>query len=76
MCDYKAVNDVVEYTGSIPMVKRWYQKILRYHFTVIHRSENMMGDVNALTRRFGENCSVYFCVENILPDKDELKRPD
>ena len=34
-----------------------------------------MGDVDALTRRFGENLVVCLCVADILRDKDELKRP-
>ena len=76
MCDCKAVQEVVEYTGSIAMVQRWDQELLGYHFTVIHRSENMMGDVDALTRRLGKHFSVYLCVVNILRDRDELKRPD
>ena len=58
------------------MVQIWAQELLGYHFTVIHLITNMMGDVDALTRRFGENFSVHQCVANILRDKDELKRPD
>ena len=58
------------------MVQIWAQELLGYYFTVIHQSENMMGDVNALTRRFREKLSVYLCVAKILRDKDELKFPD
>ena len=57
------------------MVQIWAQELLGYYFTVIHQSENMMGDVNALTRRFREKLSVYLCVAKILRDKDELKHP-
>ena len=54
MCDCKEVQEVVEYTVSIVMVHIWAQELLRYNLTVIHRSEKMMGDVDAITRRFGE----------------------
>ena len=58
------------------MVQIWSEELLRYHFSVIHQSEKMMGGVDALTRRFGEKLSVYLFVVNILRNKDELKHPD
>ena len=58
MYNYKAVWEVEEYNGIIFMVQRWNQELLVYHFTVIHWSEKMMGDDDALTRRFGE---IFFC---------------
>ena len=76
MCDCTSVQEVVEYNESILVVQRWAQELLGYNFTVIHRREKMMGDVDALTRRFEENFSVYLCVAKILRDKDELKFPD
>ena len=57
------------------MVQRWAQERLIYHLTVINRSEKMMGDVNAITKRFGENVSVYLRVAKSLLKKDELKCP-
>ena len=76
MCDCKAVKEVVEHTGSIAMEQIWDRELIGYHFTVIHQSENIMGDVDALTWRFGEIVSVYLCVANILQDKENLKHPD
>ena len=35
-----------------------------------------MGDIDVLTRWFGEKIAVYLCAENILRDKDKLKHPD
>ena len=60
MCDCKAVQEVVEYTGSIVMVQRWAQELLGYHFTVIHWSEKIMGDVYAITWWFREKCMCTF----------------
>ena len=75
MCDCKAVKEVVEHTGSIAMEQIWDRELIGYHFTVIHQSENIMGDVDALTWRFGDTFAVYLCVANILRNKDELKHP-
>ena len=58
------------------MVQRRSEEIIGYHFTVIHRSKKMTGDVDEITGRFGYIVSVYLCVAYILYDKDELKRPD
>ena len=55
------------------MVKIWAQELLWHHFIVINRIEKMMGDVDALTWRFGDTFAVYLCVANILRNKDELK---
>ena len=64
MCDFKVVQEVVEYTDSIAMVKRWAQELLGYIFTVIHHSEKIMGNVDALTQWFGEN-NMYTYVYQI-----------
>ena len=58
------------------MVQRWAQELIRYRLTVIHQSEKIMGDVDAITRQSGDFFSVHLCVAKILRHKDELKRPD
>ena len=75
MCDCKAVEEVLEYAGNIAMVQRWAQELLGYHFTVIHRKERMMIDVDALTRRFGEPIATYVCIATILKRLDKAQRP-
>ena len=48
--DCSAVKALVEYDGSNHMLQRWAQDLLGYDFEVVHRSERMMRDVDALSR--------------------------
>ena len=50
LCDCSAVKALVEYSGTNYMLMRWAQELLGYNFSVIHRPERMMRDVDALTR--------------------------
>ena len=48
------------------MIGRWAQELLGYHFTVVHRSNRMMVDVDALSRRVGPLIATHCIVGNIL----------
>ena len=37
MCDCKAIEEIIEYTGNIAMIQRCTQELLGYHFTVIYQ---------------------------------------
>ena len=37
ICDCSVIKEVLDYSGTIPMVYRWAQKIIGYQFTVVHR---------------------------------------
>ena len=50
LCDCLAIKEIIDYTGSIPVICRWAQELLGYEFTVIHRPHKMMMDVDALLR--------------------------
>ena len=52
LCDCSAMTEILYYEGPIPMIGRWAQELLGYHFTVVHRSNRMMVDVDALSRRY------------------------
>ncbi len=75
LCDCSAVKEVLDYTGTIHMVSRWAQELLGYSFSVVHRSAKMMGDVDALTRRFGNHLASHFFISTILRGQDRLDRP-
>ena len=51
MCDLKAIEEIIECTENIEMIQRWAQELIGYHFTIIHRKENMMMDFDTLTRQ-------------------------
>ena len=56
------------------MICRWAQELLGYHFTVLHRSQSMMRDVDALSRRFGPLIVQHINTADILHDIDNSNR--
>ena len=76
ICDCKSIKEILEYSGSIPMVMRWAQELLGYHFSVIHRPASMMEDVDSLTRQFGKDIGRYEGIAHILRAVDKVNRPD
>ena len=75
LCDCSAVQEILEYDGTIPMICRWSQELLGYDFVVIHRNNRMMVDVDALTRRFGKLVAKHMMIAAYLTDKDKTARP-
>ena len=52
------------------MVCRWAQELLGHQFTVVHRSNRMMVDVDSLTRRYGPLIAMHCMVATILRQRD------
>ena len=50
LCDCSVVKDILEYNGSILMIKRWAQELLGYQFLGVHQHEKFMRDVDSLNR--------------------------
>ena len=57
------------------MVCRWAQELLVYHFTIIHKSNNMMVYVDALTWIFGYLICHHIDIAALLRFRDQAKRP-
>ena len=76
VCDCAAVKEILDYEGSISMIKRWAQELLDYHFTVIHRNARMMKDVDGLNRFYEPEIAEFLKVAAILRSDDAKKRPD
>ena len=55
------------------MVCLWDQELLGYHFTIVHRSNKMMVNVYALTRRFGHLISHHIAIASLLSSRDHAK---
>ena len=70
ICDCSAIKEVLEYSDTIPMVCRWVQELLGYQFTVVHRSNRIMVDVDSLTRRYGPLIAMHCMVATILRQRD------
>ena len=54
VCDCASIKEILKYEFSNPMIFRWTQELLGYHFLIMHQSNKIMTDVNALTRIFGK----------------------
>ena len=75
LCDCAAVKEILDYDGPITMIKRWAQELLGYHFTVVHRVQRMMKDVDSLNRFYGNPLQTYITIARIFTDDDKAKRP-
>jgi len=75
LCDCAAVKEILEYDGPITMIKRWAQELLGYHFTVVHRLQRMMWDVDSLNRFYGNPVQTYITIAQMFADDDKAKRP-
>ena len=51
------------------------QEILGYHFTIVHRSKNIMVDVDSLTRSFGHLVSHHIVIAALLSYRDRSMCP-
>ena len=74
MCDCSLIKEILEYDGSIPMICQWAQELLGCQFSVIHRHNQMMVDVDALTRRFGKLIATHCCIAHVLSEQDKKLR--
>ena len=57
------------------MVCHWAQELLGYHFTIVHRSKNMMIYVDAITQSFGHLISHHVAIAALLVSHDRSKSP-
>ena len=66
-----AIIELLKYEGSIPMICRWDQEILGYHFSIVHQSNKIITDGDAFTRRFGKLILQYCIITSILYSIDK-----
>ena len=57
------------------MLCRWAQELLGHQFTIVHRSNKMMVDADALTWSFGNLISNSIAISALLSPHDQFKRP-
>ena len=58
----------------ISMVQRWAQELLGYTFSVVLRPNQMMCDVDSLSRWYGKLSGAHLCISNILHNRDKRHR--
>ena len=69
------MKEILKYEVGIPTISRWTQDLLGYHFSILHRSNKMMSDISALTRRSWKLIAQYCIVVSILYSTDKHQRP-
>ena len=75
ICDYIAVKEVLEYTGSIHQLRRWSQELLGYEFAIIHPAASMMKDVDGFSRRVDVLIHRYLIQASRMHLADRTTRP-
>ena len=76
LCDMKTTYRIMHYTGPIHILRRWYQELLAYNFSCIHRSYLMMIDVDYLSRMHNELIKSHVSIANRLSLSDRATRPE
>ena len=75
LCDCSTMKEVLEYSGTIHMVCRWAQELLRYQFRVFHQSNSMMVNVDSFIRRYEPLIAMHCMVSTILRQRDISHKP-
>ena len=57
------------------MICRWAQELLCNQFTMVYMTSKMMGDVDALSRKYDRLLILYLRIADILKCEDEGSRP-
>ena len=70
LCDCSAIKEVLEYSGSIPIIYRLAQELLGYQFSVVHYNKKMMTDVGNILGCFDTLITTHYCVANVLHQQD------
>ena len=71
----KTTYKILHYVGPIHILRRWYQELLAYNFSCIHRSHLMMVDVDYLSRMHNSLVKSHVVIANRLSLADRSKRP-
>jgi hypothetical protein len=62
------------YDGPIKQLRRWGQEMLGYNCTLLHRSHQLMRDVNAINRRYGPGLIKTYTTKEAALHNDSRRR--
>ena len=71
----KIMYRTMHYTGPIHILQRWYQELLAYHSSCIHRTHLMMADVKYLSRIHDQLIRSHGLIVNQLSLTNILLQP-
>ena len=72
-CNY--IKEILEYTGSIYQLRRYFQEIFAYDFSIIHHPTPMMKDVDTLSRHPNLLISQYLATACVMRSRNIRSRP-
>ena len=75
LCNMKTTYNILHYTGPIHVLHRWCQDLLAYSFSFIHRSYDMMVDVDYLSRMHERLVKSHTVLSNAWSLADREARP-
>ena len=64
------MSKIFEYDDDIYMVSRWIQDIIGYHFSILHRPDRMIIDINSFALIFGNLTTQCVQIETLLSNYD------
>ena len=70
ICDCITLKEILECNGNISMVCCWDQKLLGYYFSILHRSEHVMRDIDAISRWFGPLIAFHIFTASLLSNEE------
>ena len=71
LCDRATIKEIPENEASISMICRWVQEILGRNFPIVHQSNIIMADVDALTMMLVKLIAQYCIIASILYSIDK-----
>ena len=72
----KTVYKILNYDGPVHTLRRWSQELLAYSFTCVHRPNNMMHDVDALSRYHDPLVAAHMSCATMYRRQDMTNRSD
>lgn len=71
-----STSKILEYEGPIHIMRRWCQDLMAYDFTPLHRTCNMMKDVDAMNRGpYHKIMNDYECMSQVMRQQDFASNP-
>ena len=64
------MKEILEYNGTINMVRCWTHELLRYQYSILHRCDRMTRDIDAISRQFGPSIVMYAHSASLLALED------
>ena len=72
---YRIIKEILKYCRGIHQLRRWYQDIFGYEFSIIHCIASMMKDVDGLSRYIDPLICRHLVQAYYIPANNNVLRP-